>query len=444
MTDDRYVVLGFAHVRSEWSTEVSRWSTMGSIPVEYVKCVGADEVRARAAGGRTFSAALVDGRLPAVDRDLLAGLAAAGIAVVVVPTAGDGRDWEALGAVATLPEGFDRAGLLGVLVEHARPIDPLHDAPEPPGPSGLHVLPAWRGRLVAVTGRPGVGGSTVAAALTQRLADDPRHGGDALLADLCRRAHQALLHDARDVVPGVQELVEAHRTGRPTPEQVRATCFDVAPRRYRLLLGLRKPRDWASVRPRAFEAALDGLRRSARILVADVDDDLEGEAETGSFDLQDRNLMARTVVASADVVVAVATPTITGIHGVVGLLDELRTFGVPGERILVVVNRAPRTARARSEITRVVADLAGAADRPDPHVGPVYVPERRGIEAVHRDLGRFPSAVADPPGRAVLELLDRLGARDEPASEATDPVPIRPGELGHWSDTELPDAEAGS
>lgn len=445
MTGERYVVLGLAHVRTAWSTEVARWATSGTVPVEYVKCVGADEVRARSAGGRVFSAALLDGRLPAVDRDLLATLAEDGVTVVVVPAPGDGRDWTALGAAATLADRFDRDALVTVLAEHARTVDPLGDEPEPDRPADLHAVPAWRGRLVAVTGRPGTGRSTVAAAIAQRLADDPRHAGDVLLADLCRHAHHALLHDARDVVPGVQELVEAHRTGRPDQEQVRGLCFEVAPRRYRLLLGLRRPRDWVSVRPKAFDAALDGLRRSSRVVVADVDDDLDGEAETGSFDLQDRNVMARSTIARADLVVVVGTPTIVGIHGLVGAIADLRGHGIPGGRILAVVNRAPRSARSRSELTRVVANLSGAGDRPDPHIGPVFVPERRGMDAVHRDLGRFPAAVADPPGRAVLDLLDRVGSRADPVEDDDAPIPIRPGELGHWAeDLDLPDTGAGS
>ena len=443
--DERYVVLGLAHVRSPWAAAVTRWSTAGSLPIELIKCLGVDELRARLAAGRLFSAALLDARLAAVDRDLLAALAGAEVPALVVETGGRHRDWTAIGAAATLPADLDRTALLDALVEHARLVDAVPPELAADAAGGRPVA-AWRGRLVAVTGRPGCGRSTIAAAIAQRLAHDPRHAGDVVLADLCHRAHQAILHDARDVVPGVQELVEAHRTGAPSFEQVRDLCFDVPVRRYRLLLGLRRPRDWVTVRPRALGAALDGLRRSTRLVVADVDDDLDGEAETGSADLEDRNGMARTVVAAADLVVVVATPTVTGLHGLVGLLDDLRRFGVPGERTLVVLNRSPRTVRTRAELTRTVAELTGARERPDPHLGPVHVPERRSVEPVHRDLARLPAAVAEPAGLAVLDALDPLEVRtDEPAAD--EPVPIRPGELGHWSDPDadddLPDAGVG-
>lgn len=434
MSGDRYVVIGLAHVRSAWFTEVARWATAGSIPVEFVKCVSPEELRARVAGGRPFSAALLDGRLPAVDRDLLATLADARIATLVVESTPDGPDWSALGATARLAHPLDRPALLDALATHASMVGLVED--EPVGLGGaMTTSAAWRGRLVAVTGRSGAGTSTVAASLAQGLADDPRYAGDVVLADLARHAHQALLHDARDVVPGIQEIVEAHRSGRPTIEQFHQLTFDVPGRGYRLVLGLRRPRDWVTIRSRAFAAALDGLRRSARIVVADTDADLEGEGETGSFDIEDRNLMARSTIGRADLVIAVGTPSTSGIHGLVGLLEDLRAHGLPGDRILAVVNRAPRTARSRSELTRVIANLTGAADRPDPHVGPVYVIGRRNVDALHRDLSRFPGPLVDPPSVAVRELLDRLPTRDLTESIG-EPAAVVPGSLGHWAGDE--------
>jgi MinD-like ATPase involved in chromosome partitioning or flagellar assembly len=434
VTGERYVVIGLAHVRSAWFTEVARWATVGSLPVEFVKCVSADELRARVAGGRRFSAALLDGRLAAVDRDLLATLRSAEIVTLVVEAGLDGPDWSELGATARLGPRVDRPTLLDALSAHATMIGLADD-----DRAGIAPVPAvsatWRGRMVAVTGRSGSGASTVAAALAQGLAGDPRYAGDVVLADLARHAHQALLHDARDVVPGIQEVVEAHRTGRPTAEQLRRLTFDVPGRGYRLVLGLRRPRDWVAIRPQAFAAALDGMRRTARIVVADTDADLEGEAETGSFDIEDRNLVARTTTAQADVVVVVATPSTSGIHGLVGQLEALRAHGVPGERTLAVVNRAPRSARARAELGRAIANLTGAADHADPHVGPVHVAERRHVDALHRDLARFPAALVQPATGAVRALLDRLPPRDL-AERPAEPLAVVPGSLGRWADDE--------
>ncbi len=431
MSTDRYVVIGLAHVRSTWFTEVARWATSGSIPVEFVKCLSTEELRARVASGRPFSAALLDGRLPSVDRDLIATLADARIPSLVVAADGAPTDWTQLGAATALGFELSRVDLIEALVDHARPVGPVDNGLI--DGRGSPLPPAWLGRLVVVTGRSGSGASTVSAALAQALATDPRYGNSVVLADLARHAHQALLHDARDVVPGVQELVEAHRNGHPTMSQLRELLFAVPSRGYHLLLGLRRPADWITVRSQAFTAALDGLRSTARVVVADVDHDIEGEATTGSLDIEDRNLMARHACAEADLVCVVTTPTVPGIHGLVCQLDALRNHGVPGNRLLVVVNRAPRGARYRSELTSSIAVLTGSAERSDPHVGPVFLTDRRSMENTHRDLARFPAAFTGPLAHGVTEVLEREGRRNVGAGE---PMAIVPGSLGRWADEE--------
>src|SRR3546814_14990202 len=111
-----------------------------------------------------------------------------------------------------------------------------------------------------------------------------------------------MLHAARDVVPGVAELVEAHRSGSPGPHEVRDLTWEVGERGYRLLLGLRRHRDWTAIRPRAFDAALDGLRRGCRTVVAAIDDDLAGVAASGSLALDDRSEAGRVGKESAWIV----------------------------------------------------------------------------------------------------------------------------------------------
>lgn len=436
MTADRYVVAGLAHVRAPWFTDVSRWSTVGSLPAEFIKCVSADELRARLASGRAFSAVLVDGGLPAVDRDLLAVIEGAGaVVVVVVDGSGPCGAWRDVASAVTLSPSFTRTELLDALAAHARPVDVVdHHTVSDHGARRT----GWRAPLVAVTGRPGSGVSTVAIATAQVLAADPRTAGDVVLADLARRAHHAILHDARDVVPGLPELVEGHRSGRMDGDAVRALTFDVPARGYRLLLGLRQHRDWVSLRSVALGAGLDGLRRATRLVVADIDDDLEGEAETGSFDIEDRNRLARHVIAEADVVVVVANPTATGLCGLARQVEELRAHGMPGERMVLAIDRAPWRPRHRAELTRTMADLTGPAERtgsgavlgPGPS-GPVFVPERRGVELLHRDVARFPDRLGAPVAGAVRAVLDRVGSR---SVEVPEPELVTPGSLGRWSD----------
>lgn len=435
MRGERYVALGLAHARSGWFSELARWSTSAAIPVEFVKCVTIEEVRARLASGRAFSALLVDGGLPGVDRDLVDEARACGCAVIVIDDGRVRRDWSALGASAVLPPELSRSGLLDVLETHAVAIGRGDVLPAMDGPSA--VAGSWRGHLIAVTGAGGTGASTAAIALAQGLGGDVRYGGLVLLADFALDADQAMLHDAGDVVPGVQELVDAHRNGEPTMSEIRSLTFSAPDRNYHLLLGLRRHRDWVAVRPRAFDAALDGVRRAYKAVVADIDPDVEGEQECGSIDVEERNLFARAISARANVVVVVGLAGPKGLHRLVRLVDALVEHHVDPGRILPVINRAPRNPRARAEVTSAFAQLV----RPlvpgrTALAGPIFLAERRRLDDVVGDGARLPEALTAPLAGAVGALLDRptVDAPAEASAPMPEHVPVAPGSLGAWAD----------
>lgn len=427
MSTQRYTVLGLAPVRAEWFREVTAWSMAGVVPVDFVKCVSLEEVRARLRSGRSHSAMLVDAETPGVDRDLFAGAHEWDCAVLVVDGGGL-RDWTTIGADAVIEPGFGREALLEALHHHAPSIAPS-ELLEIAGPPLADAGPApWSGSLIAVSGRTGSGVSTLAAALAQELADDARNGGLVALVDLALDADQAVLHDAVDVVPGLQELVDAHRVGRPSAEQVRAATFDIAARGYDLLLGLRRHRDWVTLRPRAVDATLEGLRKSYRMIVADCEADLEGEEQTGSVDVEERNVAARAAVAQADMVIAVGTNGLVGVHGLVRHLDALLAAGVVPERIIPVVNRAPRSRRQRAELSRTVGELVDSPER-ERLPTPVYVLERSGVDEIHRAVGRLPGPLGSVLHGAVRALIERPTA----SAGATRRVPVIPGSLGALS-----------
>ncbi|HEX8769825.1 MAG TPA: hypothetical protein VF711_03545 [Acidimicrobiales bacterium] len=432
MAGARYVVLGLAPARSPWFGALGQWAISGSVPVEFVKCVSADEVRARLVGGRAASALVVDAAMPSVDRDLLAAAEHCGCACLVVDDPRVKRDWLALGASWVLKSGFGRDELLGALAAHARMVVRADcDTDAAVASPGLPVTPSsWRCPLVAVVGPGGTGASTAAIALAQALGDDIRYSGLVLLADLKLHAEQAMLHDAGDVVPGVQELVEAHRVGQPMADDVRAMAFHVVDRQYHLLLGLRHARFWSTVRPRAFEAALESVQQAFRMIVCDVDPDLEGEDEGGSFDVEERHVMARTVARRADVVLAVGRPTMKGLHALVRVLSAVLDFGVPPSRVVQVVNGAPRSARARAVVVKALAELAG---HDEGLAAPVFLPERKGVDDVLRDGGRLPAAIGAPLAGCVQALL----VRNEAPLPVTVPEQVRPGSLGRWAEPEL-------
>ena len=317
----------------------------------------------------------------------------------------------------------DPEQLIEALVASTRPIGRA-DAP----PSLPETPPSsWRGRLVAVCGPGGTGASSLAIAAAQGFSADVRYGARVLLADLARRADQAMLHDTGELGPGIQELVEAHRLGQIDPSETRAYTFDVAARGYRLLLGLRRPAGWAVLRPRATEAAIDALCRSFQLVIADVTADLEGEADGGSIDVEDRNHLARTCVARADVIVVVGATGMKGVHSLAGLMRELTVAGA-GPRLLPVVNRAPRHPRTRAEIASALARLSGGAGA---LAAPVWIPER-GVDDAVRHGTPLPQQVVTPLVTAIQAVLDRTV--EAPAASVPEAALVVPGSLGSWTD----------
>ena len=71
MSGEHFVVLGAARPRAAWFSDLGRWATSAALPVEFVRCVSVEEVRARLAAGRTWSAVVLDEAVPGLDRDLL-------------------------------------------------------------------------------------------------------------------------------------------------------------------------------------------------------------------------------------------------------------------------------------------------------------------------------------------------------------------------------------
>ena len=442
MATDRFVVIGLARPRAAWFAEVGRWANGASIPVEYVKCLAAAELRARLAGGRPISAALLDAGALGVDRDLIDELRSHGAAVIIVADPRVRTDWILLGAAATLPADFDRPSLLDCLARHATPLaspllggaaelDGLEDAHRDGSARELDGA-GWRGRLVAVCGGSGAGSSTVSMALAQGLAARGPNADSVILADLAGQADLAMYHDALDVVPGLQELVEAHRGPRPSAAVVNRMLFGIDERGYRLLLGLRRRRDWTTLRPRSLGAALDSLLRSTRWLICDTDDELDGEEETASHDLEERNGAARLSTSSADVVVAVGSSSLKGVFDLVRTTRSLLASGVDAGRILPVINHAPRSPRARAELTDALGTLGDLA----PDVGPLFLPERRALDAVHRGATRLPDQLASPLAAAVEALVERADPLADRIAEPriAEPRPIRPGALGRSSE----------
>jgi MinD-like ATPase involved in chromosome partitioning or flagellar assembly len=433
MTDERWVVLGLGHPRADWFSNVAKWATTAAIPVDFVKCVSANEARVRLGSGRAYSALLVGADVSGFDRDLAESARNSGSSVIVVSPPSH-REWAELGVAAVLTPDFDREKLVSTLHEHARAVARVSSLPSVDAVEPTH---SRKGRLIAVTGPGGTGSSVAAMSVAQAFAAESAESGSVLLADLRLDAELAMLHDAREVVPGVQELTEAHRGGRLAADQVRSLCFDALGRGYHLLLGLRSHRDWTAIRPRAFAASLDGLLSTYRLVVADIDADLEGEESTGSVDVEDRNVMARRSAACADVIVVVGNPTTKGIHALLRVARHLHRSGVASERLVPVFTRAARNPRRRAEAVRALATLVDT----EPGLGgmgnPVFLTERNDVESSIRDGERLAVQLGRPLHAELLrrlDLVDPPSTADSGGSGDPRPQPVPVGSLGSWAE----------
>lgn len=429
---NRYVLLGLARPRAQWFRAVSHWTTSAAIPAEFLKCVSVEELKARLGGSRTFSAVLLDGSLPTVDRDLLQAARDVGCVVLIVDDGRRSREWIDLGASAVLSTALAREELLDALVTHTEMVGATSSTLLAQSDADIDLTQALMpGSVAAVCGPGGTGASTLAAALAQGLGLGTKQRSQVALVDFALHSEQAMLHDVRDVVPGIQELVDAHRNGVPSHTEVSALTFEVVERQYQLLLGLRQARYWPSIRPHAFQAAFNSLRRTFQTLVCDITADFEGAGSTGSADIDERNLMARHTANHADVVFVIGHPGVKGLHALVRVINELVSADVEPARIIPVINEAPHQARLRSQISRGLADLtAGVAD--EIHMAsPLFIPHRN-VEHALRDVVRLPAPLPAAMTGAYHAVLKRVGAHNEPL--VREPELVIPGSLGTWSE----------
>ena len=168
-------------------------------------------------------------------------------------------------------------------------------------------------------------------------------------------------------------------------------------------------------------------------MIADVDADLEGEAETGSLDIEDRNLIARSTHARADLVLVVGNPTMKGLHGMCRLLRDLVAFGVASDQIVPVLNRSPKSPRLRAEAGRTLATLLNGSDALVNIGNPLHLPERRDLEGCLRDAVKLPKSLGLP---LYGEVTRRLHSAQDAITlpREAEPTQVVPGSLGAWTE----------
>ncbi len=397
MTEDRpTVVVGLSGARRDWTTRLSRWSTSAVAPVEFLRCLSADEVRAVLGAGRPVALLLLD--TSAADRDLVDLAQRLGTPTALVHGAGPEPDWVDLGCVAVLDGALGPDDVVAVLER----VEVSERSPAPPARAVDLEGPPRPGLLVAVAGSGGAGVSTTAMLLAHALAVGgplrPAHGSATVLVDSTGDDGLALYHDVESTSPGLTGLVELHRRDRVDPDEVRSTTCTVPTRPYRLLLG-DPPGGTDRTTPTTARAVLDGLVRAFASVVVDVGSTFA----TATGTTGDARIVHRAVASAsllqADVAVVVGRG---GLHGTHRVLQSLRLVRAQrGEAATLVACAA--TPRSSAERRSMAATLG-----PEP-VPITEIPVIRHLERIHRDVSQLPGRVAEDLLGRVESALERTG-----------------------------------
>lgn len=404
---DPYVIAAVALPRSDWLSRVGHWASSGALPIELTRCLSTAELSALIASGKRLSAVLIDPTVPGADRDLIDSARRVQTPTIAVTTRRSQRDLTGIGIAHILNEAFTAEDLIGVLSQHSAPI--------PRGtPRQMQLDTALggdttTGSLISVVGSGGVGSSTIAMMTAQtlssygspsarkitRLEESTRR--TVALIDGALRGNLSMYHDVGDIIPGISELVELHRMDQPDPDAIRSLLFDIPERNYSLLLGMRRPRDWSTMRAASTRSAISGLTRCYDAVVVDHDDSFDGEPETGSLDVEERHVIARHSLLNAQAVVCVGTTGMKGIYDLSWLIQELTRLGIDPDAIIPVINFAPRRPALRASLARTLSDATGIVTHP-----PIYVPY------LHRMEDAQQSVAALPHSQPLQNALNRL------------------------------------
>ena len=336
---------------------------------------------------------LVGHDLDALDRDVVAELAAHAGAVIGAYPPGDPnavRRLIDLGCGRAVPHDLDPMDLAQLAMEMAG--RPLRFVDEPATPTG---------RLVAVWGPTGgPGRSTVAlnlaaaAAVMQSalLVDvDPYGGSIAQMLGL----------------PEQPSLISTLRTASSAAMDVdvlAAMCQRVGD--LTVLPGIPSGDAWTEVREGSLRAVLKAARESSSLVVADAGFCLEEDEELsyGAAPLR-RNLATTVVLGEADLVLAVVRADPVGLRRLLSVIDELSaTTKAP---VQIVVNRSPATVAGRRKM-----EMSLALERHTGSAPIAFIPEDPAVtESVWQGRPVVTSHPRSPAARAFHQLAKAgLGA----------------------------------
>jgi Mrp family chromosome partitioning ATPase len=289
-------------------------------------------------------AVVLDGALPWLDRDLVATLCEAGVAVVAVGS--QTATLDALGAVP-VSEDVDASTLVELLAGLTPAAADGGTAPRVDAP---------RGRVVVVWGAPGAPGRTsVAVHLATESARTARRtllvDGDGWAASIAQ-----LLELSES--PAVAQAARSGARGWPEPlEQFLQRGADGL----EVLAGLPRAELWPEVAPAAWLAVLDAAARAFDAVVVDVAAPIEEDEELVVERIPfRRNLMTTVALDRADRTVLVTSADPIGLRRGVLAHRQWTERWSRGHEPAIVLNRLPARAGQIQDCTRAVERWAGS------------------------------------------------------------------------------------
>jgi MinD-like ATPase involved in chromosome partitioning or flagellar assembly len=345
------------------------------------RCVDLADLLAAAAAG-TARAALLSADLRRLDRDAVARLAAASVAVVglINPDDEDAeRRLRQLGVLYVLPADAGAEAISAAVLEAVetatdgtarqvianpqaaaalgeRPVESAE--PESVGP----------GRVIAVWGPTGAPGrTTVAVGLADEAA---RLGVPTLLVDAdVYGGVIAQVLGLLDESPGVAAATRQAAAGTLDVPALARVALSLGPS-LRVLTGIARADRWPELRPSSIDVVLDLARRLCPLTVVDCAFSIEQDEEIVYDTMAPRrNGATIATLEAADQVLCVCSADPVGLQRAVRALSELRDV-LPDVTPQVVVNRTRRgviPGDARREVAGALARYAGVAQ---PHFLP--------------------------------------------------------------------------
>lgn len=313
-------------------------ATVGSAPGLNVVRRCADLSEALAAAQAGLGAVVLVSEQPHLHRGTVADFAAAGVAVVGVPSGVDAADHlRTLGIVDIVPADADEVSLAAIVTGAARraPDRDVAAALANPIPA---VAPVTRGAIIAVWGPAGAPGKTTLAAA---MAFDLALHEQVILVDVDTYGGAiAQTLGLLDEAPGIAALARASLHGTLTDQTIVRHALTVSPN-LRVLSGITRPDRWPELSSTALDPVWDMVRKHAAVTIVDCASPLESDEEL-QYDTRapQRNGATLSALAAADVVVAIGTAEPVGIqrlvHGLAALDAVVPEATTPR---MVVVNR---------------------------------------------------------------------------------------------------------